>query len=48
VLKKRLIAYREQTAPLIDYYAKKGALKRVDGMASIGEVSQAIDRVLGG
>jgi adenylate kinase len=46
VLKKRLRAYREQTAPLIDYYGKKGALKTVDGMAPIGDVSQAIERNL--
>jgi adenylate kinase len=44
--KTRLDAYRAQTAPLIDYYGKKGALKTVDGMSGIGEVSAAIDRVL--
>ena len=48
VLKKRLDAYRAQTAPLIDYYGRKKALKTVDGMASIADVSQAIDRVLAG
>jgi adenylate kinase len=46
VLKKRLDAYREQTAPLIDYYAKKGALQTIDGMASIADVGLAIDRIL--
>ena len=46
-LKKRLDAYRAQTAPLIDYYAGKGALRTVDGMAPIPEVSVAIDRILG-
>jgi adenylate kinase len=45
-LKTRLDAYHAQTAPLIDYYGKKGALKTVDGMASISEVGQAIDRIL--
>ncbi len=44
--KTRLDAYRAQTAPLVDYYGKKGALRSVDGMAGIGEVSGAIDRVL--
>jgi adenylate kinase len=44
--KTRLDAYRAQTAPLIDYYGKKGALKTVDGMSGIGEVSAAIDRAL--
>jgi adenylate kinase len=47
VLKGRLFAYRVQTAPLADYYAGKGMLKRVDGMASIDEVTAAIGRLLG-
>ena len=46
VLKQRLVAYRAQTAPLIDYYGKKGLLKSVDGMPPIGEVSEAIGRLL--
>ena len=45
-LTTRLDAYRAQTAPLVDYYGKKGVLKTVDGMASIPEVGQAIDRIL--
>jgi adenylate kinase len=47
VLKGRLSAYRAQTAPLTGYYAAKGMLKRVDGMASIDEVTAAIGRLLG-
>ena len=43
VLKTRLEAYRRQTAPLIDYYREKGALRPVDGMAAIDEVTAAID-----
>jgi len=46
VLKRRLHAYRVQTAPLIDYYGKKGALGTIDGMAPIGDVGVAIDRIL--
>jgi adenylate kinase len=46
VLKRRLGAYRVQTAPLIDYYGKKGALRTIDGMASIAEVGGAIDQIL--
>jgi len=30
-VKERLRVYAEQTAPLVDYYEKKGILKRVDG-----------------
>lgn len=46
VLKGRLAAYRAQTAPLVDYYARRGLLKSVDGMAPIDAVTAAIDRVL--
>jgi adenylate kinase len=46
VLKGRLAAYRAQTAPLVDYYASRGLLKSVDGMASIDAVTAAIDRLL--
>ncbi|HVV62860.1 MAG TPA: adenylate kinase [Pseudolabrys sp.] len=46
VLKGRLAAYRGQTAPLVDYYARHGALKSVDGMAPIDEVTAAIDGIL--
>jgi adenylate kinase len=45
-LKKRLDAYRAQTAPLTGYYARKGVLKTVDGMATIEEVSAAVAAVL--
>ena len=46
VLRGRLVAYRAQTAPLADYYARKGMLKTVDGMAPIDTVTVAIDRLL--
>lgn len=46
VLHKRLSAYREQTAPLIDYYRERGVLRTVDGMAAIPDVTAAIDKML--
>jgi adenylate kinase len=46
VLKQRLVAYRAQTAPLIDYYGSKGLLNSVDGMPPIDEVSEAIGGLL--
>jgi len=45
-MKKRLGAYRAQTAPLSGYYAGKGVLRPVDGMASIDDVTAAIAEVL--
>jgi adenylate kinase len=48
VFKTRLDAYRAQTAPVSAYYAAKGALKTVDGMAPIDAVSAAIEKALTG
>jgi adenylate kinase len=45
-LKKRLDAYHVQTAPLTGYYAGKGVLRMVDGMASIDDVTAVIAEVL--
>lgn len=44
--KTRLVAYREQTAPLSGYYAERGMLKTVDGMKPIDEVTGDIFRIL--
>ena len=46
VLRRRIEAYRDQTAPLVDYYRGRGVLGSVNGMAPIAEVADAIDRVL--
>jgi adenylate kinase len=46
VLKQRLSAYRAQTAPLIDYYGRKGLLRTVDGMPPVDAVANAISRAL--
>jgi adenylate kinase len=44
---KRLTEYHAQTAPLLPYYAQKGLLVSVDGMADINEVTHQISDVLG-
>lgn len=46
-VKKRLDVYHSQTRPLIDYYAKKGILKDVDGTADMEDVFGAVVRILG-
>ena len=46
--KARLAAYHAQTAPVADYYRKKGLLKSVDGMAPIDAVTKAIEELLEG
>ena len=45
-LRRRLVAFREQTAPLIAYYQLQGVLRTVDGMAPIPDVTEAIDKVI--
>lgn len=45
-LKNRLAVYHAQTAPVADYYRKKGVIKTVDGMGTMDEVSEAIERLI--
>jgi adenylate kinase len=47
-VKARLVAYNQQTAPILPYYRAKGVLHAVDGMADMSEVARQIDRVLAG
>ena len=46
VLRNRLNVYREQTAPLVEFYRGKGLLKSVDGMQSVDDVTAAIRRAV--
>ena len=46
VLRNRLSVYREQTAPLVEFYRGKGLLKSVDGMQQVDEVTAAIRRAV--
>ena len=45
-VRKRMDAYRAQTAPILPYYKGKGMLSQVDGMAEIDEVTRQIKEVL--
>ena len=45
-LKKRLDVYNEQTAPVLPYFESKGLLRNIDGMASIDDVTAAIEAIL--
>ncbi|WP_332060964.1 adenylate kinase [Bartonella sp. CB74] len=42
IFAKRLVEYREKTAPLSKFYLERGLLKVVDGMVSVTEVSRVI------
>lgn len=45
-VKSRLNVYKNETAPLINFYKKQGVLKNVDGMKSIEEVFEEISKAL--
>ena len=45
-LRKRLVEYREKTAPLSEYYAEQGQLLVLDGMQPIDDVTVAIEAIL--
>jgi len=47
-IKKRLDVYDSQTAPLIDYYQKKGILKAVTGTGSIDDIFKKVCALLEG
>ena len=45
-VKSRLNVYKNETAPLINFYKNQGVLKNVDGMKSIEEVFEEISKAL--
>jgi adenylate kinase len=47
-VRNRLKVYHESTAPLIEYYRKKGILREIDGGKSIEEITQQIIQILEG
>jgi adenylate kinase len=46
VIRQRLVAYRNQTEPLLEYYGKSGLLRTVDGLGTVDEVFHRIRQVL--
>jgi adenylate kinase len=47
-VRTRLAEYRAKTAPILPYYDARGLVRRVDGMADIKQVEQAIEQILDG
>ena len=45
-VRNRMAEYRAKTAPILPIYEAQGLVKRIDGMAPIGEVSAGIEAVL--
>ena len=46
-VRTRMAEYRAKTAPIIPIYEARGILSRVDGMADIAHVTEAIETILG-
>ena len=46
VIQKRLDVYEKQTKPLVNYYESKALLRRVDGVGSLHEVAERIEKYL--
>ena len=46
VLKSRIDVYLQETAPLIELYKKQGLLKKLNGMQSIQNVNNDMNKLL--
>jgi adenylate kinase len=46
VIRRRLVVYDEQTAPLLDYYQRKGVLRSVDGDRELAEVTHHLEALV--
>ncbi|CUS93600.1 Adenylate kinase [Candidatus Kryptonium thompsonii] len=47
VIKNRLKVYRESTQILLEYYAKKGILKSINGVGEISDITEKIYKSIG-
>jgi adenylate kinase len=47
VVRKRYEEYLAKTAPLLDYYGKKGLVRAVDGVGSLDEVTERLKQAIG-
>ncbi len=48
VIRQRLVAYRKQTEPLLEYYGKRGSLKSINGLGTVDEIFDRAKAVLEG
>jgi adenylate kinase len=47
-VEKRLQEYEDRTTPLVDFYARRGQLRRVNGFRPMDEVSADLQRIVEG
>jgi adenylate kinase len=48
VIRQRLVAYRKQTEPLLEYYGRRSLLKSINGLGSVEEIFGRAKVVLDG
>ena len=46
VIRQRLLAYRKQTEPLLEYYGRRGSLQTIDGLGTVDEIFSRAKAVL--
>jgi len=46
VIRQRLVAYRKQTEPLLEYYTNRNLLKTIDGLGTVEEIFERAKKVL--
>jgi adenylate kinase len=46
VIRQRLVAYRDQTSPLLAYYQRQSLLRSIDGLGAVDEIFARIRQVL--
>jgi adenylate kinase len=48
VIRQRLVAYRKQTEPLLEYYGRSSLLKSIDGLGTVDDIFERAKAVLNG
>lgn len=46
-IRARLKVYEKQTAPLVGYYRKRGILREIDGVGTVGDIRNRVVKALG-
>ncbi len=46
VIRQRLVAYRQQTEPLLAYYGGRGSLQSIDGVGTVDEIFERAKTIL--
>ena len=46
-VKRRLVAYRTQTAPVLDWYRERGGITSIPAVGSVAEISERVKEAVG-